>query len=73
MRRPGWPGHQRKLVVVEPVRQMVLVRPMVSLREMIGRLSDALGGGMSSFELIANRNCVGMRRAEGVVSWPCWS
>ena len=48
---------QRKLVVVEPVRQMVLVRPMVSLREMIGRLSDALGGGMSSFELIAKRNC----------------
>ena len=49
---------QRKLVVVEPVRQMVLVRPMVSLREMIGRLSDALGGGMSSFDRIANRNCV---------------
>jgi segregation and condensation protein A len=48
---------QRKLVVVEPVRQMVLVKPVVSLREMIGRLSDALSGGISSFEHIAAQSC----------------
>ena len=48
---------QRKLVAADPVRATVLVRPMVSLREMIGRLSDALRGGMSSFDHIANRDC----------------
>ncbi len=48
---------QRKLVVVEPVRQMVLIKPVVSLREMIGRLSDALGIGMRSFDRIAAQTC----------------
>jgi segregation and condensation protein A len=48
---------QRKLVVIEPVRQMVQIKPVVSLREMIGRLSDALSQGMHSFEGIAARSC----------------
>ncbi len=48
---------QRKLVVIEPVRQMVLIKPVVSLREMIGRLSDALAGGNTSFSRIAQTNC----------------
>jgi len=48
---------QRKLVVIEPVRQMVLIKPVVSLREMIGRLSDALGIGMRSFDRIAAQTC----------------
>lgn len=48
---------QRKLVVVEPVRQMVLIKPVISLREMIGRLSDALTGGSTSFSRIADGNC----------------
>lgn len=48
---------QRKLVVVEPVRQMVLIKPAVSLREMIGRLSDALSGGAHSFDRIAAQSC----------------
>jgi segregation and condensation protein A len=48
---------QRKLVVVEPVRQMVLVKPVVSLRDMIGRLSDALSGGRTSFSCVADANC----------------
>ncbi len=49
---------QRKLVVVEPVRQMVLIKPVTSLREMIGRLSDALGRGSTSFEQIATQTCI---------------
>jgi segregation and condensation protein A len=48
---------QRKLVVVEPVRQMVLIKPVVSLRDMIGRLSVALTGGSTSFNRIADANC----------------
>lgn len=48
---------QRKLLVVEPVRQMVLVKPVVSLREMIGRLNQALTRGVSSFDRIADTNC----------------
>ena len=48
---------QRKLVVVEPVRQMVLIKPVVSLRDMIGRLSVALMGGSTSFGRIADANC----------------
>lgn len=48
---------QRKLVVVEPVRQMVLIRPVVSLREMIGRLSHALTSGVTSFDQIARAQC----------------
>ncbi len=48
---------QRKLLVVEPARQMVLVKPAVSLREMIGRLSIALTGGLTSFTRIADENC----------------
>jgi len=48
---------QRKLLVVEPVRQMVLIKPVVSLREMIGRLSAALTGGSTSFDRIAQANC----------------
>jgi segregation and condensation protein A len=48
---------QRKLSVVEPVRQLVLIKPVVSLREMIGRLSDALGSGRSSFDRIADATC----------------
>jgi segregation and condensation protein A len=48
---------QRRLVVVEPVRQMVLIKPVVSLREMIGRLGNALQGGQSSFARIAATSC----------------
>ncbi|MEZ4507975.1 MAG: ScpA family protein [Thermomicrobiales bacterium] len=48
---------QRKLLVVEPVRQMVLIKPVVSLREMIGRLSAALTSGSTSFDRIAQANC----------------
>ena len=48
---------QRKLVVIEPVRQMVVIKPVVSLREMIGRLTDALTGGTTSFNRIAETNC----------------
>ncbi|TXG79532.1 MAG: segregation/condensation protein A [Thermomicrobiales bacterium] len=48
---------QRKLAVVEPVRQMVLIKPVVSLREMIGRLSVALTGGTTTFETIARSSC----------------
>lgn len=48
---------QRKLVVIEPVRQRVSIKPVVSLREMIGRLSEALFGGMSSFDRIARNHC----------------
>ena len=48
---------QRKLLVVEPVRRVVLVKPMVSLREMIDRLSLALTGGATSFTRIADENC----------------
>lgn len=56
---------QRKLVVVEPVRQMVLIKPVISLREMIGRLSDALSSGATSFTRVAEANCAdaGERRA----------
>ncbi len=48
---------QRKLVVVEPVRKLVLIKPAVSLREMIGRLNVALTGGLTSFNGIADANC----------------
>jgi segregation and condensation protein A len=48
---------QRRLVVVEPVRQMVLIKPVVSLREMIGRLGDALLEGQRTFDRIAETNC----------------
>ncbi len=48
---------QRRLVVMEPVRQMVLIKPVVSLREMIGRLGDALYGGQRSFDRIAETSC----------------
>lgn len=48
---------KRKLIVVEPVRQLVAVRPAVSLREMIGRLSDALAAGVHSFDRIAQESC----------------
>ena len=48
---------QRRLLVVEPVRQMVLIKPAVSLREMIGRLSIALTGGFTTFNRIADANC----------------
>ncbi len=48
---------QRKLIVVEPVRHAVLIKPVTSLREMIGRLSDALGRGMDSFDRIAAQTC----------------
>jgi segregation and condensation protein A len=56
---PSWLARalQRKLVVVEPVRQMVLIRPVVSLRDMIGRLSDALTGGIVSFNHVAETSC----------------
>lgn len=48
---------QRKLVVVQPVRQVVLIKPVVSLREMIGRLSDALSSGATSFTRVADVHC----------------
>jgi segregation and condensation protein A len=48
---------QRKLVVIEPVRQMVLIKPVVSLREMMVRLSDALAGGLTSFNRVAETHC----------------
>jgi segregation and condensation protein A len=48
---------QRKLVVMQPVRQRVLVRPAIGLREMIGRLGAALSGGLTSFTAIAERHC----------------
>lgn len=48
---------KRKLAVVEPVRQAVIIKPMVSLREMIGRLNSALLGGLTSFERIAAAHC----------------
>jgi segregation and condensation protein A len=48
---------QRKLAVVDPVRQMVLIKPVVSLRDMIGRLNDALSGGSRSFNRIADSSC----------------
>jgi segregation and condensation protein A len=48
---------QRKLVVVRPARQSVLVKPVVSLREMIERLGAALSGGLISFNHIAERQC----------------
>lgn len=49
---------RRKLVVLEPVRQSITIKPVTSLREMIGRLIDALGLGMVSFDQIAARSCV---------------
>ncbi|MCO5222559.1 MAG: segregation/condensation protein A [Thermomicrobiales bacterium] len=56
---PSWLARalRRKLAVAEPVRQMVLIKPVVSLREMIGRLSDALAHGATSFDRIASRTC----------------
>jgi len=48
---------QRRLIVVEPPRQAVAIKPVTSLREMIGRLSDALARGMHSFERIAGLTC----------------
>lgn len=48
---------QRRLVVVEPVRQRVSIKPVVSLREMIVRLSDALHAGMHVFSHIAAVHC----------------
>ena len=56
---PAWLARalQRKLIVVEPVRQAVLIKPVTSLREMIGRLGDALSRGMHSFDRIAAQTC----------------
>lgn len=48
---------QRKLIVVEPVRKTVAIKPVTSLREMIGRLGEALNRGLHSFERIAEQTC----------------
>lgn len=48
---------QRKLSVVEPVRHAVSIRPVVTLREMIGRLSEAIAGGSKTFDAIAQHAC----------------
>lgn len=56
---PSWLARalRRKLVVLEPMRQAVLIKPMTSLREMLGRLNNALNQDLTSFDRIAAETC----------------
>lgn len=48
---------QRRLTVVPPVTQIVAIKPVVSLREMMRRLESALSRGSSTFERLAENHC----------------